>query len=351
MNTVEEIYSGMKTVFEEKTGTALADGGDMAVRLYAAATEIYALYVYNDWLKRQSFPQTAEGDYLDSHGQMRGITRTAASRARGTLRFSIPQKSESDMPVYADTACMTAAGMYYDTTEDAVIPAGSLSCDVTAVARTAGSAGNAAAGTITFMTAAPVGVTACTNPAAFTGGSDAETDEALRARILASYKRLPNGANTAYYEKEVLDMDGVAAVRVLPKKRGLGTVDILVAADGGVPDKALLDAVKARLDRKREICVDIRVAAPETVTANVAVRIDVEDGYSFDAVKAQTERVVRGLFTGAMLGQNVRLARLNAAVFAVPGVKNCAIDTPAADLAVGEDSLAVLGTLTVSAWS
>ena len=75
MNTVEEIYSGMKTVFEEKTGTALADGGDMAVRLYAAATEIYALYVYNDWLKRQSFPQTAEGDYLDSHGRAFTTTR------------------------------------------------------------------------------------------------------------------------------------------------------------------------------------------------------------------------------------------------------------------------------------
>ena len=88
MNTVEEIYSGMKTAFEEKTGTALADGGDRAVRLYAAAAEIYALYVYNDWLKRQSFPQTAEGDYLDSHGQMRGITRTAASRARGCLLYT-----------------------------------------------------------------------------------------------------------------------------------------------------------------------------------------------------------------------------------------------------------------------
>ena len=43
-------------------------------------------------------------------------------------------------------------------------------------------------------------VTACTNPAAFTGGSDEEDDETLRARVLESYQRLPNGANTAWYE-------------------------------------------------------------------------------------------------------------------------------------------------------
>ena len=51
----------MKAVFEESTGTVLTEGGDMAVRMYAAAAEIYALYVYNDWIRRQCFPQTAEG--------------------------------------------------------------------------------------------------------------------------------------------------------------------------------------------------------------------------------------------------------------------------------------------------
>ena len=341
----------MKAVFEESTGTVLTEGGDMAVRMYAAAAEIYALYVYNDWIRRQCFPQTAEGEYLDWHGQMRGITRTAASRAQGILRFSIPEVRESAVTVYADTACMTAGGVYYDTTEDGIIPPGSLSCDVLARARTAGCAGNAAAGTVVYMTAAPVGVTACTNPTAFTGGGNAESDESLRARILASYRRLPNGANAAYYEKEVLDMDGVAAVRVLPKNRGLGTVDIIVAADGGVPDQALLDAVRARLNETREICVDIQVSGPETVTVDVNAAIDVADGYAFSEVKARVEEAVRGLFTGALLGEDVLAARLNAVIFAVQGVKNCAVFSPAADVAVGRNRLAVLGTLSVSAWS
>ena len=64
-----------------------------------------------------------------------------------------------------------------------------------------GSAGNAAAGTIRAMAVAPVGVSRCTNPAAFTGGLEEETDEALRVRVLETFQRMPNGANAAFYQQ------------------------------------------------------------------------------------------------------------------------------------------------------
>ena len=54
------------------------------------------------------------------------------------------------------------------------------------------------------MQACPVAITACTNPKAFSGGSDLEDDEALRSRILESYQRLPNGANAAWYEQTAI---------------------------------------------------------------------------------------------------------------------------------------------------
>ena len=43
--TVDEIYSQMAQTFQTETGLALAGDGDMAVRLYAVAAQIYALYV------------------------------------------------------------------------------------------------------------------------------------------------------------------------------------------------------------------------------------------------------------------------------------------------------------------
>ena len=75
MKEISELYEGMLETFEEKTGFAMEDTADLAVRLYAAAAEIQALYIYADWALTQSFPQSAAGKYLDYHGQLRGITR------------------------------------------------------------------------------------------------------------------------------------------------------------------------------------------------------------------------------------------------------------------------------------
>lgn len=84
--TVEELYGQMVDTFQRETGLALAGDGDMAVRLYAVAAQLYALYVQADWVGRQCFPQTAQGDYLDKHAQLRGLERRAATAAgRGAL--------------------------------------------------------------------------------------------------------------------------------------------------------------------------------------------------------------------------------------------------------------------------
>ena len=91
--TVEELYGQMVDTFQRETGLALAGDGDMAVRLYAVAAQLYALYVQADWVGRQCFPQTAQGDYLDKHAQLRGRGRPPPrcgperwSRARGEMR-------------------------------------------------------------------------------------------------------------------------------------------------------------------------------------------------------------------------------------------------------------------------
>ena len=88
--TVDEIYSQMAQTFQTETGLALAGDGDMAVRLYAVAAQIYALYVQADWVARQCFPQTALGDYLDKHAQLRGLERRDAVAAVAITTSTVP---------------------------------------------------------------------------------------------------------------------------------------------------------------------------------------------------------------------------------------------------------------------
>ena len=56
---------------------------------------------------------------------------------------------------------------------------------VPAAALEPGRQGNTAAGTITIMAAMPVGIKACTNPEAFSGGDDEEDDSSLRRHTVA----------------------------------------------------------------------------------------------------------------------------------------------------------------------
>ena len=343
-----EIYEQMRGTFAQRAGFVPSEGCDSAVRLYALAAELQSLLMQADWVLDQSFPQTAQGMYLDYHAETRGITRGAAEKAAGVIRFAAADKVTAACPIEKGTVCMTAEGVRFETTEDAAIAVGSQWADVPAQAVEAGAGGNVIAGTVTLLSAMPVGVVQCTNPAAFSGGCDAESDEALRGRVLASYQRLPNGANAAYYEQEAMRYPGVAAAKAVGRARGIGTVNVVIATHAGVPDAALLAAVETDLQKKREIAVDVKVLAPAVETVAVTAALKAAPGYTFAEVKAGAQSALEALFTGELLGKSVTTARLLTLLCGVEGVENVHLTAPAADVAVGSTELPMLGTVTLS---
>ena len=348
MKTTEEIYQSLLAAFAQRAGFTPEADCDLAVRLYAAAAELQALGIQGEWVLDQSFPQTAGGAYLDYHAQMRGITRTAATKAAGTLRFSVERAAAADLTIAAGTVCMTAEEVRFQTTEAVVLKAGELTADAPAEALEPGRSGNAAAGTIRILTACPVGITGCTNPAPFTGGSDQEDDESLRSRILESYQRLPNGANAAWYEQTAMSHDGVAAARAVGRARGIGTVDVYIATAAGLPGAELLQEVQADLQERREIAVDVQVKSPEAEAVAVTAELAVREGAAFSAVKAGAEQALANFFSGQRLGEPVLLAELGDLLYHVEDVENYRLLAPAADLAAEDGTLPMLGTVTIT---
>lgn len=229
MEELNAIYERMRAIFAEEAGFVPNNGCDAMVRLYALASEVQSLLAQADWVLDQSFPQTAVGQYLDYHAETRALTRLPAAKATGVLRFSAPSAAVTDYEIDAGSVAMTSGGVRFETTEKATLAKGETYVDVPASAVEAGASGNAIAGAIHLMSVYPVGITQCTNPEAFSGGSDEESDEKLRERVLESYKRLPNGANAAFYEQEPM--------RVYRTERGTLSGGELYAA-GAVLDEA-----------------------------------------------------------------------------------------------------------------
>lgn len=345
MKTVDEIYQEMAALFQSQTGLESGAAGDLAVRLYAVAAQVYGLYLQADWTWKQCFPQTASGEYLDYHAQLRGVERKAPAAAQGVVRFSVPEEAQAERIIPAGTVCMTAGLVRFETTREATLEAGALSVDAPAAAVEPGAAGNVPAGTILNMAVAPVGIAACTNPAAFSGGADGEDDESLRARVLETYRRLANGANAAYYQQTAMSFDEVAAATVIPRARGIGTVDVVVATLAGTPEAELLERVEERLQKAREIAVDVHVVGPTLKTVNVSAAVQTEEGRDANTVIQAVEQSLRGWFDGRRLSGPVLRAKLGSLIYGVEGVENYTLTAPAEDLPAERGVLPVLGTL------
>lgn len=349
MNTVEQIYQEMLSCYGEKTGLEPKEGTDLSVRLYALSAQIYGLYAQMEWVVRQAFPQTAEGEYLDRHARLRSLERKPALAAKGKVRFTAVEVSAAPREIPKGTVCMTGGMIRFETVAPAELPAGEQEVEVDVQAVEAGSVGNVAAGAIIMMAVAPVGIATCSNPLPCAGGTDRESDRQLRERVLETFRRLPNGANAAYYEQEALSFPQVAAATVVPRPRGIGSVDVILATAEGLPDEQLLKQLTEYFQQRREIAVDVQVKAPETTTVNLAVRVKAREGKSGEQVLKQVEDTLHRWFGGHLLGQSVLLAQIGSVIYSCDGVENYAIDQPAGDLVVNAGVLPVLGSLSVEA--
>lgn len=347
MANIDEIYGEMMDAFALETGLDLREGCDLAVRFYAVAAQVEGLYRQLDWVLNQCFPQTATGDQLDYHAALRSLSRKEGTCATGTLRFYVSEGQTVDRTIAVGTVGMTAGLIRFVTTQEGIISVGNSYVDVAAQAEEVGSQGNVAALAVLSLVSAPVGVSQCSNLTAFTGGSDAEEDESLRSRILDSYSRLPNGVNAAYYLQEALEFDGVAAAVVIPRADGVGTVDVVVATEGGETDNVLLLKLTNHFEDLREIAVQVTVRAPDIVSVALSIQVTPESGYDEDTVEEGVRTALHSWFGGQGLGRSVLLAQVSSLIFSCDGVANCKIVSPTADISVESDALPLISTLAV----
>ena len=106
--------------------------------------------------------------------------------------------------------------------------AGETSVLVEATAISAGTAGNVSIGAVSIIRTHIVGISSCSNDAAFAGGIDPESDEDLRTRAL--YTIWVNGRATIPLMEEHIDgLEGVKEARM--ETMGQGDVLLVINAE------------------------------------------------------------------------------------------------------------------------
>ena len=306
----------------------------------SAGTE-HGLYGYLDWLARQLMPDTAEEEHLERWASIWGVSLKAAGHASGDV--SITGTPGAVLP--EGTICLRSDAVRYAVVSDATVGEdGTGTAFLSAV--DAGTEGNAPVGTILAFASPVSGLDSRVQAAdGLTGGTDEETDESLKSRLLATIQRTPMGGTQADYEQWALEVPGVTRAFVT-QEMGRGTVTVRFMMDGTYPDGVPKDgdrqAVAAHIETVRPVTADVYVVLPVADPLNLRLRITPDTAAIRLAAEANLWAAVR---RDAVPGGTIFLSRLHEALSLTEKEEDHVIISPTANVTPETGHIVVPGSI------
>jgi uncharacterized phage protein gp47/JayE len=330
---------------------------------------VFELFGFADYVQRQKFAITADGDSLDLHGAEINLGRQPAQPANGAIALVIADA----VNVAAGALFQRSDGFQYSATSAvSQLIAGTLNVPVQAL--TPGSASNTIAGTSLQILSGVTDVygdanaTAAAGADGIAGGADVELDGAYftpppgtyRYRILFKKRNPPQGGAPADYVTWASQVPGVTRVFVERQWAGPGTVRIFPMMDGtyvnGIPLPGDIANIANFIATVAPAGAVVTVQAPVPVPVNVVV-----SGLTPD--NAATESAVQGELTAAFQSQGIvagndpgnpampflatatsfALLWIERAVADATGVSRGKVISPTADQGLSAGQIAVLG--------
>lgn len=250
----------------------------------ATAGLAYLCLLYIDWLANQLLPDTAEDEWLDRHANI-WLTNADGSRGRklgtyavGTVTMTGTYGTPVPYATQFTSGAVNADGtaINFQTMQQATLDVVPVTVQVRALS--VGVAGNLPAGTNLNLATGIPGVDGQAPVVSLTSGTDKETNDEVRARVLERIRNPPMGGDAEDYVAWALDVAGVTRAWLSPGEMGPGTVtlrfmcDELRSSNGGFPLPQDVAAVTAYLNTVRPVTVlDMFVEAPIPEPINFTV--------------------------------------------------------------------------------
>ena len=301
----------------------------------------HGLYGFIEWLSKQVIYDTAEAEYLERWCSIWGINRKVAAPAIGTVTFTV----QAGSLIPSGTLLQALDGVQYQTSADATVSASTATASVTAVVPAA--AGNRATGQNLTLVSPVVGVQSTATAGLLSGGADVETDDALRARLLARIQQPPHGGASYDYIAWALEVSGATRAWVYPAELGLGTVTVRFVRDldtTPIPDAGEVAAVQAYIDVRRPVTAQVTVLAPAAMPINFQIQgLTPSNATVQAAVQAELQDL---LLRESVPGGTILLSHIRAAISAAAGETDYVLVSPAANVTNTTGNMSTMGTIT-----
>jgi len=177
---------------------------------------------------------------------------------------------------------------------------------------------------------------------------EGESDEELRERALKKLSAQPASGNAEQYALWCMEVAEILRVRVLPLRRGAGTVDIIaVDTDGKCPAQSVLSEAQAMVDTNRPIGADAKVIGATELALEVSGAVKLAADTTLEGVKtAFGENMTAFCKENALRTEAVSYAKVMNLLLEVPGVVDVTeffINGGYESIPVDETTVAVVG--------
>lgn len=310
---------------------------DIAVFERVIAGASHALYSVLEFGRNQLFSTTAQTGYLEQLGTIFGISRKQAVKASGQVTFTYAN-GWVDVPV--GTILQNGENLY------TTITAPNQDGVATIQANVAGTAYNLNENTVLTMSSAITGVNnevTCTT--AIANGTDEETDDSLRVRVLERTQNPPRQGTKEDYIAWCKEVEGCGNAWCFPKEYGDGTVTMrIVDDDMEIPEQDLVDKVQAHVQDKSNIMATVYTEKPIAQPINFTLKITPDN----TTLRANAETAIKNLFKKESVpGGKIYLSHINAVISSLNTEEDHTIVSPSADIQATDNAhLATVGTIT-----
>lgn len=308
------------------------------------------------------FVKHADGAWLEMKAADYSKTRKAATKTQGLLTLSRQVTKDGDNPairipkatVFKTPKDINGEELRYVSTEDTVLQRDAESVQVPIEAEKEGSNYNVPKGQISRCLVFLDGISDIRNQDGWIvkEGSDEETDESLRTRVLNSWAELSTRPIALKYKNVCEAVEGVLYVRVDDMHpRGQGTVDIVVTSTAGAASDQLLKEVEDAANTIRGSYDDLLIKSSQTVVQDIAITLTIPSLADEDDLAEKAEAVIVDYFrisANRELNKLIQFDLMYTLKSSLSIIKNVKITEPQGDVSLDNDKVIILGNVNIT---
>ncbi|NOW03241.1 baseplate J/gp47 family protein [Clostridium beijerinckii] len=313
---------------------------DVKIKMDQILSRVFAKYALENGYSEE----------LEARTDEMGIDKKDGTKATTYVTFTGVEGATYPAGAYVKTL----NGLSYKVINNATIPVGAVTILAQVEAEAIGSKYNVMANSITVMPTKYNGITGVTNLDNVTNGADKESNEDLYNRYKLRIQNPQTSGNKYHYESWALEVSNVGDAKCIPLWAGNGTVKVVVInSNKRGADSTIVNNVANYIETVRPIGATVAVISAHEVPINITVDLLIDENeYTLSQVKLNVETTLTQYLQDIAFKQlYVSYAKVGNVILTSTGVSdynNLLINGTSTNVTIGEEDVAVLGSVVVS---